>query len=58
VINSGAAQFGEDTLAAGEKGEVTGVSYRGGHWLMSYSSHWLLFMTRDDVVKQPKVWHD
>jgi hypothetical protein len=32
VINSGGAQFGEDTLAAEEKGEVTGERYRGFHW--------------------------
>jgi hypothetical protein len=31
VINSGGAQFGEDTLAAEEKGEVTGERYRGFH---------------------------
>jgi hypothetical protein len=25
---------------------------------MSYDGHWLLSTTRDDVVKQPKVWRD
>jgi hypothetical protein len=25
---------------------------------MSYGSHWVLTMTRDDVVRHPKVWRD
>jgi hypothetical protein len=40
------------------EGEVTDANYRGGHWVMSYSGHWVITTTHDDVVRHPKAWRN
>jgi hypothetical protein len=48
----------EKTRGRPERGEVTEANYRGGHWVMSYDGHWVITMTRDDMVRHPKAWRD
>jgi hypothetical protein len=41
-----------------EREEVTGASYRGGHWLMSYDGHCCVLTVGNNMVKWLTAWHN
>jgi hypothetical protein len=54
ALSSG-SEFGRETLATGERGWVTGASYRGGHWLTSYDGYYWVLAACNNVVN--RLWH-